>query len=81
MSDFNKPKFRSQMWFDNPNNPKMTASYIERYLNYGITREELQSGKPIIGIAQTGSELSPCNRHHKGPHSQIPLNHQDQQGP
>lgn len=64
MSDFNKPKFRSQMWFDNPNNPKMTASYIERYLNYGITREELQSGKPIIGIAQTGSDLSPCNRHH-----------------
>ena len=58
MSDFNKPKFRSQMWFDNPNNPKMTASYIERYLNYGITREELQSGKPIIGIAQTGSDLS-----------------------
>ena len=64
MSDFNKPKFRSQMWFDNPNNPKMTASYIERYLNYGITREELQSGKLIIGIAQTGSDLSPCNRHH-----------------
>ena len=64
MSDFNKPKFRSQMWFDNPNNRKMTASYIERYLNYGITREELQSGKPIIGIAQTGSDLSPCNRHH-----------------
>src|SRR3954453_24212817 len=54
--------FRS--WFDNPSNPDMTALYIERYLNYGLTREELQSGKPIIGIAQTGSDLSPCNRHH-----------------
>jgi dihydroxy-acid dehydratase len=42
----------------------MTALYLERYLNYGITREELQGGKPIIGIAQTGSDLSPCNRHH-----------------
>ncbi|WP_380056884.1 IlvD/Edd family dehydratase [Falsihalocynthiibacter sp. SS001] len=57
-------KLRSQEWFDNPDNPGMTALYIERYLNYGITREELQSGKPIIGIAQTGSDLSPCNRHH-----------------
>ena len=57
-------KLRSQQWFDNPDNPGMTALYIERYLNYGITREELQSGKPIIGIAQTGSDLSPCNRHH-----------------
>lgn len=57
-------KLRSQSWFDNPDNPGMTALYIERYLNYGITREELQSGKPIIGIAQTGSDLSPCNRHH-----------------
>ncbi|PRX37456.1 dihydroxy-acid dehydratase [Meinhardsimonia xiamenensis] len=57
-------KLRSQKWFDNPENPGMTALYIERYLNYGITREELQSGKPIIGIAQTGSDLSPCNRHH-----------------
>ncbi|MCJ8322564.1 MAG: dihydroxy-acid dehydratase family protein [Rhizobiales bacterium] len=57
-------KFRSQQWFDNPNNPGMTALYIERYLNFGITRGELQSGKPIIGIAQTGSDLSPCNRHH-----------------
>lgn len=64
MTDQNKPVLRSQMWFDNPDNRKMTASYIERYLNYGITREELQSGKPIIGIAQTGSDLSPCNRHH-----------------
>jgi dihydroxy-acid dehydratase len=64
MTDQNKPTLRSQMWFDNPDNRKMTASYIERYLNYGVTREELQSGKPIIGIAQTGSDLSPCNRHH-----------------
>ena len=57
-------KLRSQLWFDNPDNPGMTALYLERYLNFGLTREELQSGKPIIGIAQTGSDLSPCNRHH-----------------
>jgi dihydroxy-acid dehydratase len=57
-------KLRSQNWFNNPDNPEMTALYLERYLNYGLTREELQSGKPIIGIAQTGSDLSPCNRHH-----------------
>jgi dihydroxyacid dehydratase/phosphogluconate dehydratase len=57
-------KLRSRDWFDNPENPDMTALYLERYLNYGVTREELQSGKPIIGIAQTGSDLSPCNRHH-----------------
>lgn len=57
-------KLRSQKWFMNPDNPEMTALYLERYLNYGLTREELQSGKPIIGIAQTGSDLSPCNRHH-----------------
>ncbi|EBU8131948.1 dihydroxy-acid dehydratase, partial [Salmonella enterica subsp. enterica serovar Java] len=57
-------KLRSQQWFDNPDNPGMTALYLERYLNFGLTREELQSGKPIIGIAQTGSDLSPCNRHH-----------------
>ena len=55
---------RSQAWFDNPDDPAMTALYIERYLNFGITREELQSGRPVIGIAQTGSDLSPCNRHH-----------------
>jgi dihydroxy-acid dehydratase len=55
---------RSQAWFNNPDNPAMTALYLERYLNYGLTRKELQSGKPIIGIAQTGSDLSPCNRHH-----------------
>lgn len=59
-----KLTLRSQEWFDNPGNPAMTALYIERYLNYGLTREELQSGKPIIGIAQTGSDLSPCNRIH-----------------
>ncbi|QMU57947.1 MAG: dihydroxy-acid dehydratase [Boseongicola sp.] len=59
-----KPKLRSQEWFNNPDNQEMTALYLERYLNYGLTREELQSGKPIIGIAQTGSDLSPCNRHH-----------------
>ncbi len=57
-------KLRSQAWFDNPDNPGMTALYLERYLNYGLTRDELQGGKPIIGIAQTGSDLSPCNRHH-----------------
>lgn len=55
---------RSRAWFDNPENPDMTALYLERYLNYGLTRKELQSNKPIIGIAQTGSDLSPCNRHH-----------------
>lgn len=55
---------RSRRWFDNPENPGMTALYLERYLNFGLTREALQSGKPIIGIAQTGSDLSPCNRHH-----------------
>ncbi len=55
---------RSQAWFDNPADPGMTALYLERYMNSGLTREELQSGKPIIGIAQTGSDLTPCNRHH-----------------
>src|ERR1700724_2215076 len=59
-----KPRLRSQQWFDNPDNPGMTALYLERYLNYGLTRDELCAGKPIIGIAQTGSDLSPCNRHH-----------------
>lgn len=59
-----KKKLRSQEWFNNPDNPGMTALYMERYLNFGLTREELQSGKPLIGIAQTGSDLSPCNRHH-----------------
>ena len=60
-----KKTFRSQQWFNNPKNPDMTALYLERYLNYGLTRKELQSGNPIIGIAQSGSDLSPCNRHFK----------------
>ncbi|PTS87906.1 MULTISPECIES: IlvD/Edd family dehydratase [unclassified Caulobacter] len=55
---------RSRAWFDNPDNADMTALYLERYLNFGLSLEELQSGRPIIGIAQTGSDLSPCNRHH-----------------
>src|SRR5713226_2174312 len=59
-----KRRLRSRLWFDNPDNPGMTALYLERYLNYGLTRDELTCGKPIIGIAQTGSDLSPCNRHH-----------------
>src|SRR5215207_4783869 len=57
-------KLRSQLWFDDPNDPGMTALYLERYLNYGLSRKELQSGRPIIGIAQTGNDLAPCNRHH-----------------
>ncbi|ABD89183.1 IlvD/Edd family dehydratase [Rhodopseudomonas palustris] len=57
-------KLRSSEWFNDPHNPAMTALYLERYLNYGLTRKELQAGKPIIGIAQTGNDLSPCNRHH-----------------
>ena len=57
-------RLRSRRWFDNPSDPAMTALYLERYMNFGITRDELQAGKPIIGIAQTGSDLSPCNRHH-----------------
>ncbi|TPG20132.1 dihydroxy-acid dehydratase [Sphingomonas koreensis] len=55
---------RSRAWFDDPYNADMTALYLERYMNFGLSLEELQSGKPIIGIAQTGSDLSPCNRHH-----------------
>jgi dihydroxy-acid dehydratase len=55
---------RSQLWFDNPDNPGMTALYLERQVNFGITSKELRSGKPIIGIAQTGSDIAPCNRHH-----------------
>ena len=58
-----KLKLRSQEWFDNPNDPGLTALYLERYLNYGLKRKDLQSGKPIIGIAQSGSDISPCNRH------------------
>jgi dihydroxy-acid dehydratase len=59
-----KGKLRSQEWFNNPHNMGMTAVYVERFMNYGWTREELQSGKPIIGIAQTGSDLTPCNYVH-----------------
>jgi dihydroxy-acid dehydratase len=64
MTDKTAPRLRSRAWFDNPENPDMTAIYLERQMNYGLSREDLQSGKPIIGIAQTGSDLSPCNRHH-----------------
>jgi xylonate dehydratase len=64
MTDTPPRKLRSRAWFDNPDNVDMTALYLERYTNYGISLEELQSGKPIIGIAQTGSDLMPCNRHH-----------------
>jgi dihydroxy-acid dehydratase len=64
MAPDNRPKLRSQAWWDNSANPDMTALYLERFLNFGLTRSELQSGRPIIGIAQTGSDLVPCNRHH-----------------
>ncbi|MDG1520758.1 MAG: dihydroxy-acid dehydratase family protein [Yoonia sp.] len=64
MKKISTEDLRSRQWFMNQDNPEMTALYLERYLNYGLTREELQSGKPIIAIAQTGSDLSPCNRHH-----------------
>ena len=56
--------FRSREWFDAPGRSDMTALYLERFMNYGITAEELRSGRPIIGIAQTGSDLAPCNRIH-----------------
>ena len=65
MTDPTPPaRLRSRAWFDNPENIDMTSLYLERYLNFGLSLEELRSGKPIIGIAQTGSDLSPCNRHH-----------------
>ncbi len=57
-------RLRSREWFDDPSNADMTALYLERYMNFGLALDELQSGKPIVGIAQTGSDLSPCNRHH-----------------
>lgn len=60
----NPGKLRSRAWFDNPANADMTALYLERYMNFGLSQAELQSDRPIIGIAQTGSDLSPCNRHH-----------------
>lgn len=60
----NPPKLRSQQWWDNPQNPGMTALYLERFLNYGMTLGELQAGRPIIGIAQSANDLAPCNRAH-----------------
>ena len=59
-----KRRLRSRDWFDAPGDPTMAALYLERYMNFGLTLAELHSGRPIIGIAQTGSDLSPCNRHH-----------------
>lgn len=64
MAKMTKDKLRSRDWFAREGDPEMSALYLERYLNYGLTRDELQGGKPIIAIAQTGSDLSPCNRHH-----------------
>jgi len=64
VADDTQRRLRSQDWWDNPAEPDMTALYLERQLNFGLTREELQSGRPIIGIAQTGSDIAPCNRHH-----------------
>ncbi|MBU2879912.1 IlvD/Edd family dehydratase [Aliiglaciecola lipolytica] len=64
MTAHKKTRFRSQDWFDNKEHIDLTALYLERFMNYGITPEELRSGKPIIGIAQSGSDLAPCNRIH-----------------
>ncbi|HZC22473.1 MAG TPA: IlvD/Edd family dehydratase [Candidatus Binatia bacterium] len=64
MKDSNKPRLRSEIWFNDPKEPGETAIYIERFSNYGITRQELQSARPIIGIAQSGSDVVPCNRIH-----------------
>jgi dihydroxy-acid dehydratase len=64
MSNSAPKPLRSRAWFDNPDNIDMTSLYLERYLNFGLSLDELRSGRPIIGIAQTGSDLSPCNRHH-----------------
>ncbi len=60
----NPNRLRSEEWLNNPENPGMTALYVERLVNYGLTRRELQSGRPIIGISQTGSDIAPCNRSH-----------------
>jgi dihydroxy-acid dehydratase len=62
--DTKRPRLRSRSWFDDPSHPDMSAIYLERYTNFGISVEELRSGRPVIGIAQTGSDLAPCNRHH-----------------
>src|SRR5579863_5622387 len=64
MKSVSPTPLRSRAWFDDPDNADMTALYLERYMNFGLTLRELQSGRPIVGIAQTGSDLSPCNRHH-----------------
>src|ERR1700677_2527582 len=58
------PRLRSRSWFDDPVRADLSALYLERYTNFGLSTEELQSNRPIIGIAQTGSDLAPCNRHH-----------------
>ena len=70
MTDSPRKSLRSESWFNDLGDPEMTALYLERYLNYGLTLEELRSGKPIIGIAQTGSDLSPCNRSSAGDNPQ-----------
>ena len=64
MSEQKSRRLRSEIWFNDMTEPGETAVYLERFNNYGITRQELQSGKPVIGIAQTGNDLTPCNRHH-----------------
>src|SRR4051794_5510755 len=64
MNEHNRTRLRSEVWFNDMSEVGETAVYLERFNNYGITRQELQSGKPVIGIAQTGSDLVPCNRHH-----------------
>ncbi|MDF1775616.1 MAG: dihydroxy-acid dehydratase family protein [Rhizobiaceae bacterium] len=66
-----KQRLRSQDWFDNPDHADLTALYLERFMNYGITPDELRSGRPIIGIAQSGSDLAPCNRGHLAHESRI----------
>src|SRR4051794_24448527 len=64
MDNQTRPRLRSEVWFNDMSEPGETAVYLERFNNYGITRAELQSGNPVIGIAQTGNDLTPCNRHH-----------------
>jgi dihydroxy-acid dehydratase len=64
MAEHRGSMLRSRLWFSDPSAPGMSALYLERYLNYGLTRDEMQSGRPVIGIAQTGNDLVPCNRHH-----------------
>ena len=60
----NRQRLRSESWWNDPENPGMTALYLERFLNYGLTRDELQTGRPVIGIAQSANDLAPCNRVH-----------------